>query len=392
MTDNIADAISRLTQAPLLSAADEADLLRRIAGGDEKARHQLIEANTRLVVDIARTFKSQMPQEDLVQEGIIGLVRATKRFNLKRGYRFSTYAAWLIRQTCEQAIEKYSRSIGLSTYFIETTNVVGENVVGEWVNPPVLSFERDGLDPDVTQFIQFMVDENNPDPAAVCIKAQTRQILAGAINTLKPREQTVLRMRFGFEGKPFTLQKIGDAIGLTREMARQIEIKACLRLLYNDALYFYLTDTEPIGFPARDARPAVRPKKKTYVPKKSAPSFALPAPPSLEPEPGQTPLQQLEMTRRAEERLLLLGYNTIEKAAHLTEAQLLNMPNFGAKTIAHFQQKIAAFYAQQAQSDALKPDTNAVDTNAVDTTNGAGYVSPPTVRETPSADSDYTPG
>jgi len=255
--------LQKMGSIPLLSREDEIEVARRIAeqGNDaEIAKQTLITANLRLVVSIAKQYSYRsMPLPDLVQEGNIGLIRACEKFDWTRGFKFSTYASWWIRQSIVRAIESQTRTIRVPIYKLELVNKIHytqrelyqslgrEPTSAEIAEQLKLEVEKVeemmllvrepmsldtpvGDDSDST-FASFIEDESLPSPESVLEDSTLREQVSIALAELSPREEKVLRMRYGI-GEPtqYSLEEIGARFFLTRERIRQIEIKALRKL------------------------------------------------------------------------------------------------------------------------------------------------------------------
>lgn len=255
--------LQKMGSIPLLSREDEIEVARRIAeqGNDaEIAKQTLITANLRLVVSIAKQYSYRgMPLPDLVQEGNIGLIRACEKFDWTRGFKFSTYASWWIRQSIVRAIESQTRTIRVPIYKLELVNKIHytqrdlyqklgrdptSTEIAEQLQMEVAKVEEImllvkepmsldtpvGDDTDST-FASFIEDESLPSPEAVLDNTTLREQVSAALAELSPREEKVLRMRYGI-GEPtqYSLEEIGARFFLTRERIRQIEIKALRKL------------------------------------------------------------------------------------------------------------------------------------------------------------------
>ena len=263
--------LQKMGSIPLLSREDEIEVARRIAeqGNDaEIAKQTLITANLRLVVSIAKQYSYRgMPLPDLVQEGNIGLIRACEKFDWTRGFKFSTYASWWIRQSIVRAIESQTRTIRVPIYKLEMVNKIHytqrdlyqklgrdptSTEIAEQLQMEVVKVEEImllvkepmsldtpvGDDTDST-FASFIEDDSLPSPEAVLDNTTLREQVSAALAELSPREEKVLRMRYGI-GEPtqYSLEEIGARFFLTRERIRQIEIKA-LRKLQTSSEYLH---------------------------------------------------------------------------------------------------------------------------------------------------------
>ena len=263
-TGNVSDPIhmylKEIGQVPLLTPEQEVELAKRVAEGDEEAKKQLEEANLRLVVSIAKHYTGHdMSLMDLIQEGNLGLIRAVEKYDYKKGFRFSTYATWWIRQSITRAIADQGRTIRIPVHMVENINKVNRasrdlmQELGRDATPEEIA-KRIHMTPDRVREIQkisrepvsmetpvgdeedsslgdFIRDETSPVPAdeaaRVMLKEQIRQILTD----LSEREQQVLHLRYGLDDdRPRTLEEVGKQLNVTRERIRQIEAKALRKL------------------------------------------------------------------------------------------------------------------------------------------------------------------
>jgi len=254
-----------MARVPLLTPTQEVDLAKRMASGGNSsraAREHLIKANTRLVVSIAKRYVGRgVDLLDLIQEGNLGLIKATKKFDYHRGFRFSTYATWWIRQTVTRAIADQGRTIRIPVHMgdrirnvykthRELTQSLGreptveELADGLGLDPQktawLLSISRHPLslesplepeDPDQGELQDRIPDHHTPSPPDVASHHQLREKIEEVLAALTPREARILRLRFGLQdGQSRTLEEVGQRFGLTRERIRQIEGKALKRL------------------------------------------------------------------------------------------------------------------------------------------------------------------
>lgn len=245
---------------PLLTAKEELKIARRVNKGDKAARKKMIEANLRLVVKIARHYISRgLPFLDLIEEGNLGLMVAVEKFDPERGFRFSTYATWWIRQTIERAIMNQSRTVRLPIHIIKELNIylrVAKKLtqkidheatpeeVASLVNKPVEDIRRVmDLAPSSTSIdipiseggqksvLETLMDENNIDPAELIQNVDLHDHIERWLNQLDERQRQVVILRFGLqENEKGTLEEVGRTVGLTRERVRQIQIDALEQL------------------------------------------------------------------------------------------------------------------------------------------------------------------
>lgn len=252
--------LKEIGRIPLLSSEEEIELAKRMEQGDEDAKKQLSEANLRLTVSIAKRYSGRgMQFLDLIQEGNLGLIKAVEKFDYRKGYKFSTYATWWIRQAITRAIADQARTIRIPVHMVETMNRVNRTSrrllqeygreptpeeVAEAMNLPVervleiskisqepVSLETPIGEEEDSHLGDFIQDEHIPVPADEAAHTLLREQLEKVMDTLSEREQKVLALRFGLEdGKPHTLEEVGREFQVTRERIRQIEAKALRKL------------------------------------------------------------------------------------------------------------------------------------------------------------------
>ena len=252
--------LKEIGRVPLLTNEEEQELSERMAQGDVQARKRLSEANLRLVVSIAKRYVGRgMQFLDLIQEGNLGLIKAVEKFDHTKGFKFSTYATWWIRQAITRAIADQARTIRIPVHMVETINKVkkvssqllhknghepsAEEIAAELdmsvdkvreilrVSQEPVSLETPiGAEED-SHLGDFIPDDDAPSPADAASHTLLKEQLSGVLSTLTPREEKVLRLRFGLEdGRSRTLEEVGKEFNVTRERIRQIEAKALRKL------------------------------------------------------------------------------------------------------------------------------------------------------------------
>ena len=252
--------LKEIGKVPLLTAAEEISIAKRMADGDEEARKELIDANLRLVVSVAKKYVGKgLLFLDLIQEGNLGLIKAVEKFDYRKGYKFSTYATWWIRQAITRAIADQARTIRIPVHMVETINKLIRcqrqliQQLGREPRPEEIAKEMDitvekvreikkiaqepvsletpiGEEED-SHLGDFIPDEDAPEPATVASFTLLREQLMEVLDTLTPREEMVIRLRFGLDdGKTRTLEEVGRVFKVTRERIRQIEAKALRKL------------------------------------------------------------------------------------------------------------------------------------------------------------------
>ena len=252
--------LKEIGKVPLLSAEEEIELAKRMELGDQEAKKRLAEANLRLVVSIAKRYVGRgMLFLDLIQEGNLGLIKAVEKFDYRKGYKFSTYATWWIRQAITRAIADQARTIRIPVHMVETINKLirvsrqllqelgrepTPEEIAEEMNMPVdrvreilkisqepVSLETPIGEEEDSHLGDFIQDDNVPVPADAAAFTLLKEQLVEVLGTLTEREQKVLRLRFGLDdGRARTLEEVGKEFNVTRERIRQIEAKALRKL------------------------------------------------------------------------------------------------------------------------------------------------------------------
>ncbi len=252
--------LKEIGRVPLLSPDEEIDLATRILDGDENAKKRLTEANLRLVVSIAKRYVGRgMHFLDLIQEGNVGLIKAVEKFDHTKGFKFSTYATWWIRQAITRAIADQARTIRIPVHMVETINRLkkiqsqllhengtepSEELIAEAMDLPVervreimrvaqetVSMETPIGPEEDSRLMDFIRDEDALAPDEAALKTITNEDIDNVLKTLTPREEQVIRLRFGLvDGRCHTLEQVGEQFQVTRERIRQIEAKALRKL------------------------------------------------------------------------------------------------------------------------------------------------------------------
>ena len=260
LEDPVRMYLKEIGKVPLLSAEEEIEYAQRMEEGDEEAKKRLAEANLRLVVSIAKRYVGRgMQFLDLIQEGNLGLIKAVEKFDYRKGYKFSTYATWWIRQAITRAIADQARTIRIPVHMVETINKLvrvqrqllqelgrepSPEEIAETMDIPVervreiqkisqepVSLETPIGEEEDSHLGDFIQDDNVPVPAEAAASTLLKEQLVEVLGTLTEREQKVLRLRFGMDdGRARTLEEVGKEFNVTRERIRQIEDKALRKL------------------------------------------------------------------------------------------------------------------------------------------------------------------
>jgi RNA polymerase primary sigma factor len=259
-TDALQLFLKDIGKVPLLTAAQEVELAKRIERGDHGAKQKMVESNLRLVVSIAKNYRNQgLPFLDLIQEGTIGLVRAAEKFDHRKGFKFSTYATWWIRQAVARALADKSRTIRMPVHVVEKLNKIGRaerRLVSELGREPLaeeiaieleleveeveqirrssqapISLEKPVGDEDESEFGHFLADERAAAPDEAAETIMRKETLRRILSMLSARERRVLELRYGLSGQhPRTLDEVGRTFNVTRERVRQIENQSLKKL------------------------------------------------------------------------------------------------------------------------------------------------------------------
>src|SRR6059058_4167137 len=259
-TDSLQLFLKDVGKVDLLTAAQEVELAKRIERGDHRAKQEMVEANLRLVVSIAKKYRNQgLPFLDLIQEGTIGLVRAAEKFDHRKGFKFSTYATWWIRQAVARALADKARTIRMPVHVVEKLNRIlraERKLRGAFGREPTsaeiarelemsteeveairrtsqapISLEKPVGDEEESEFGHFLTDENAPLPDEAADVTLRQELLRNILGTLSHRERRVLELRYGLDGQqPCTLDEVGRAFNVTRERIRQIENQSLKKL------------------------------------------------------------------------------------------------------------------------------------------------------------------
>jgi RNA polymerase primary sigma factor len=258
-TDALQLVLREAGRHTLLTAAQEVELAKRIERGEMEAKQRMIQSNLRLVVSIAKNYRNQgLPFLDLIQEGTLGLIRAVEKFDWRRGYKFSTYATWWIRQSVQRAVANHARTIRVPVHVVERQQKLSraarrlevelgreatKEELAEATGLPIQHVDEAlgaaqasvslnqtvGAD-DEGELGDLFADREAPDPFDEAEESLRRQGVRKALDALPERERRILELRFGFEGEPWTLEAIGHELDLTRERVRQLEGQALARL------------------------------------------------------------------------------------------------------------------------------------------------------------------
>ena len=265
--DSVHLYLKEIGNIPLLDAQQEVEIAKRMEAGDKKAKDELINSNLRLVVSVAKKYVggSGMSLLDLIQEGNVGLMKAVERFDYHKGYKFSTYAMWWIRQSVTRAIADQSKTIRIPVHMRETMNKIRKESrrflsetgreptakeISEFMKIPcerveeilkcfgnTVSLETPIGEEEDTSLADFIADDHTPEQFRTTEYTMLQDELEGLLSTLTEREQMVLKLRYGFvDGRIWTLEEIGKIYHVTRERIRQIECRAIRRLRYKRSM------------------------------------------------------------------------------------------------------------------------------------------------------------
>jgi RNA polymerase primary sigma factor len=260
-TDSLQLFLKDIGKVRLLTASEEVDLAKRIERGDIDAKQKMVESNLRLVISIAKNYRNQgLPFLDLIQEGTIGLVRAAEKFDYRKGFKFSTYATWWIRQAIARSLADKARTIRIPVHVVEKLNKIrraerqlvtglGREPTAEEISDLVagidpeeveavkrsaqapISLDKPVGDEQESEFGQFIADEQAESPYERAVEILTKEALRDALENLSYRERRVLELRYGLGGEhPRTLDEVGRTFNVTRERIRQIENQSLRKL------------------------------------------------------------------------------------------------------------------------------------------------------------------
>ncbi|MDD5098945.1 MAG: sigma-70 family RNA polymerase sigma factor [Candidatus Colwellbacteria bacterium] len=265
LADNVQIYLKEIGKTPLLSSAEEREIAKKVSQGDEDARQRLIKANLRLVVSIAKRYVNRSPQLsilDLIQEGNLGLFRAVQKFDYKKGFKFSTYATWWIRQAITRALADYSRTIRIPVHMVETISKytqakrklmqelgrepLAEEIATEMsidvekihhiqkISQEVVSLESPVGEEEDSVLSEFIEDEKTLSPDQAVSRELLKDQIKAVLDDLTEREQKILELRFGLtDDVTHTLEEVGKVFGVTRERIRQIEAKALEKIRFH---------------------------------------------------------------------------------------------------------------------------------------------------------------
>jgi RNA polymerase primary sigma factor len=289
-TDSLQLFLRDIGKARLLSAEEEVDLAKRIERGELDAKQKMVEANLRLVVSIAKNYRNQgLPFLDLIQDGTIGLVRATEKFDYRRGFKFSTYATWWIRQAISRSLADKARTIRIPVHVVEKLNRIGRaerKLISVFGREPTadeiaeltgiepeevesikrsarapISLEKPVGDGEESEFGQFIADQHAESPYERAVENLREEALRNALSNLGYRERRVIELRYGLAGEhPRTLDEVGRTFNVTRERIRQIESHSLKKLQALPEAQALRDDPQTLALrPTRDQTPIGRP-------------------------------------------------------------------------------------------------------------------------------------